>query len=220
MGKILQGVVWASSVFKREVAAGSGGVMHYRLSTGLLRTPRGDSVFLKGLKPHITLAKERDVYTQEPGHAGVLRSLPSVSSALKQCHVPLSSELISLLKKRSDERVLSSSFLRQVRTKDVMTEELIQEYLPFHKAFYHKPLELRGEQPLPSCEPECSTLSLVKEEVLEDQRFSFRRNKIYKQVLGVDSKNFLEAALEDPLLKEALTIAAEYGYFKKVRGLE
>ena len=217
LGKNTSGRSLASSVFTREVPGHPNRFINYRLSTGLLRTPGGDSVFLKGLKPHITLAKERDVHTQKSWVSGALRSLPSVSSALKKCYVPLSSQLISLLKKRSDERVLSSSYLRQVRVQDDVSKELLQEYLPFHKAFPHKPSELRGQKPLPSCEPECSELSLVKEEVHEDQRFSLMRNKIYKQVSG---GSFLDAAaLEDPLLKEALTMAAEYAYFKEVRDL-
>ena len=212
LGKTTSGRFFGS--FNRKYRASHPPItMNYRLASFLLYTPSGKSFMGEGMRPDISLPLERDVFDQDFFlQDRKLRSLPDLPESLmvQDCSVLLAPTLISLLKKRSDERLLSEKHLRWQGKDDVKE---LPGYLSFEEAFDLSSQQLRDEEVMASCEPQCSEISLSYHDFKEDRRISLLRNKFYQKNLKPFPNYYLKAAMEDATLKEALNIAADYSYF-------
>ena len=215
LGKRTSGRFLGSRMQRYDVADHPQVFIKFRAPSHFLWTAMGSSFLGKGVKPDITLPMERDVIEQQPRVPSYTHALPEIPSdmLLGKCHSsPLSADLIALLKKRSDQRLLSSPYPRS----KLMNGKRVVEDLSFEQAFSASASDLASEKVLPSCEPQCSELSLSRQDFAEERKQSLLRTSMYQ--LEPNTRvglSFLAdvAMKDDKVLAEALRVAADYSYY-------
>ena len=222
LGKRTSGLTHISEGYNDALQSSSSIFHHYRITSGFLRTPLGKALLGQGLKPDITLPQERDVFDGSSSYSVFAIPPPSAeleAVAQEGCYSTLPPAFITLLKKRSDQRLLGRTYMRQLNQRGSRHPN-VQRSLSFQEAFGITAEQLRAEERTPSCKPQCMRLSLSLQDFLQDRRASEARNVIYQKEPLLKRSHIIEAARDDVAVREALSVTADYSYYAGSFGLE